>query len=140
MAHHVSNPAGTWSPRDRGFSMGVAAAPGYTVHLTGQVGWDSAERIVGPGDVAEQTRQAFRNIQTVLATFGGRLEDVVSITTCYLHPADLPVIQMVRSEFLDPHSAPASISLQIAGLGSPDFLVELVPIAVIPPDRFTTPG
>lgn len=61
-----SNPAGTWSPRGRGFSMGVAPAPGRTIHLTGQVAWDPEERIVGKDDVAEQTRQCFRNIKVFL--------------------------------------------------------------------------
>ncbi|MEM7508050.1 MAG: RidA family protein [Pseudomonadota bacterium] len=136
---HRSNPAGVWGPRGRGFSMGVASAPGYTVNLTGQVAWDAEERIVGDGDVTEQTRQCFRNIQAVLADFGGTLEDVVSITTYYLAPQDLALIQQVRGEFLDPDRGPASISIQAAGLGHPEFLVELVPVAVIAPDRFKAP-
>lgn len=138
-AVHRHNPPGVWGPRGRGFSMGVASAPGHTVHLTGQVAWDADERIVGPGDVAEQTRQCFRNIQAVLAGFGGTLEDVVSLTTYYLAPEDLAVIQQVRGEFLAPESAPASISIRVAGLGDPGFLVELVPVAVIPPERFQPP-
>ncbi|MEM1383433.1 MAG: RidA family protein [Pseudomonadota bacterium] len=119
--------------------MGVAHPPGYVVHLTGQVAWNAEERIVGTGDVTEQTRQCFRNIAAVLADFGGGLGDVAAITTYYLAQTDLPLIQAVRSEFLDPATAPASTSVMVAGLGHPDFLVELAPVAVIPPDRFHAP-
>lgn len=139
MAHHRANPPGVWAPKGRGFSMGVAAGPGYTLHLTGQVGWDAEEKIVGLGDVARQTLQAFHNIERVLAEFGGTLSDIVSLTTYYLHPGDLALIQQVRARHLSPDQGPASISIQVAGLGSPEFLVELVPVAVIPNERFISP-
>ena len=54
---------GVWSPRGRGFSMGVVQPEGKVIHFTGQVAWDENEQIVGEGDVAEQTRQCFRNIE-----------------------------------------------------------------------------
>lgn len=131
------NPPGVWQPRGRGFSMGVVQHPGYVIHFTGQVAWNEAEEIVGLGDVAAQTRQCFRNIEAVLKAVGGRLEDIVSVTTYFTDRSQLPEIQKVRTAYFDTASAPASTSLMVAGLGHPDFLVELAPIAVIPPDRFT---
>ncbi|MEM1047543.1 MAG: RidA family protein [Pseudomonadota bacterium] len=134
------NPPGTWQPRGRGFSMGIAPPNGQMIHFTGQVAWDEDERIVGPGDVSLQTRQCFRNIETVLAAVGDRLEDIVAVTTYYTARDQLPLIQQVREAVLPAGCAPVSTSVMVAGLGHPDFLVELTPIAVVPFDRFTAPG
>ncbi len=130
---------GVWSPRGRGFSMGVVQPEGRVIHFTGQVAWDEDERIVGKGDVAEQTRQCFRNIERVLAAVGGRLDDLVSVTTYYTDRSQLPLIQQVRGEFLESDNPPTSTSIMVAGLGHEDFLVELAPIAVVPEDRFVMP-
>lgn len=134
------NPAGTWGPRGRGFSMGVVQQPGEIIHFTGQVAWNEAEEIVGLGDVAAQTHQCFRNIEAVLAGVGGRLEDIVSVTTYFTDRAQLPFIQEVRNHYFDPCHAPASTSVMVAGLGHPDFLVELAPVAVVPLERFRAPA
>lgn len=134
------NPPGTWGPRGRGFSMGVVQHEGRVVHLTGQVAWDENENIVGKGDVRLQTRQCFRNIHAVLEAAGGRLDDIVSLTTWFTARAQLPVIQEVRSEFLGLETAPASTSIMVAGLGHEDFLVELTPVAAIPHERFIDPS
>ena len=136
---HGFNPSGVWGPHGRGFSMGLVQPEGRTLHFTGQVAWDENEVIVGPGDVAEQTRQCYRNIDIILRAVGGTLDDLVSVTTYYLDQDHLPTIQAVRSEYLKPDLAPTSTSVRIAGLGHPDFLVELAPIAVVPLERFVPP-
>ena len=130
---------GVWSARGRGFSMGVVQPQGKVIHFTGQVAWDETEQIVGKGDIAEQTRQCFRNIEKVLTAVGGRMDDLVAVTTYYTDRSQLPLIQQVRNEFLDAENAPTSTSIMVAGLGHEDFLVELAPIAVVPDDRFVAP-
>ena len=133
------NPAGSWGPNGRGFNMAVVQQSGRIIHFTGQVAWDENECLVGKGDVRLQTRQCFRNIAAVLQAVGGTLEDLVSITTYFTDRAQLPIIQDVRNEFLDPATAPASTSVMVAGLGHEDFLVELTPVAVVPEERFVDP-
>ena len=130
------NPVGVWGPRGRGFNMGVTQHAGRTIHLTGQVAWDENEQIVGKDDVEAQARQIFKNILAVLNSVGGVADDIVSITTYYTDPAQLPLIQKVRNEFLSDDRAPASTSVMVAGLGHPDFLVELTPVAVVPEERY----
>ncbi|RWR31141.1 RidA family protein [Sinirhodobacter populi] len=129
-----------WKARGRGFQMGPLQPAGVTVHLTGQVAWNSEEEIVGPGDVEAQTRQCFENIASLLREVGGELSDIVAITTYFTDRAQLARIQSVRNEFFGPETAPASTSVMVAGLGHEDFLVELTPVAVIPHDRFRSPG
>ncbi len=133
------NPPGTWQPNGRGFNIGVVQQAGHVVHFTGQVAWNEAEKIVGVGDVGAQTHQCFHNIKAVLAAVGGQLDDIVSVTTYFTDRSQLPIIQKVRNQYFSPENAPASTSVMVAGLGHPDFLVELTPIAVIPPERFREP-
>lgn len=133
------NPPGMWSPDGRAFSQGVVQSPGRVVHITGQVAWDAEHQIVGEHDVARQLQQCIENTGIILASAGGVLEDIVSLTIYFLHRDDLPVIQAVRSQYFAPQTAPVSILIQVAGLVLPEFLVELVPIAVIPEERFRAP-
>lgn len=132
-----ANPSGVWQPKGRGFNMAAVQPPGHVVHFTGQVAWDENETIVGPGDIEAQTRQCFVNIERILSALGGRMEDIVAITTHYTHRDQLPAIQKVRTAFLAAKTAPVSTSVMVAGLGHPEFLVELTPVAVIPAERFT---
>ncbi len=134
------NPPGVWGAGGRGISIATVPPEGRTVYLTGQVAWDEHEQIVGPGDVAEQTRQCFRNIATVLGTFGGTLQDIVEMTTWYTDPAQVPIIHRVRGEFFDPDAGPASTSIQVVAMAYPEFMVEITPIAVVPHGRFREPS
>ena len=49
--------------------------PKSLIFLSGQLSRDSDGKLVGAGDMAEQTRQAIRNMRTVLESAGGMLED-----------------------------------------------------------------
>jgi enamine deaminase RidA (YjgF/YER057c/UK114 family) len=107
--------------------------------MTGQVAWDGDGVLIGEGDCEKQIRQCFENVGKVLAAVGGRLADIVSLTIFFLNRDDLPTIQRVRAEKFRPGDAPASILIQTPGLVIPELLVELVPIAVIPNDRYHDP-
>ena len=53
--------------------------PKSLIFLSGQLSRDADGKLVGAGDMAEQTRQCIRNMQTVLEAAGGTLDDIVSI-------------------------------------------------------------
>jgi enamine deaminase RidA (YjgF/YER057c/UK114 family) len=118
----------------------VVEPEGRVVHLTGQVAWDRQGQIVGEGDCEAQIRQCFRNVELILEAVGGKLEDVVSLTIYFLHRSDLPAIQRVRAEKFVPELAPASILIQTVGLVVPELVVELVPVAVVPHERYREPS
>lgn len=120
--------------------MGAVQPPGYVIHLTGQVAWNADSEIVGLNDVRAQTQQCYENIRILLQEVGGNLHDIVSVTTYFLDLQHLPVIQDVRSTYFSHAPAPVSTSVRVAGLGHPDFLVELTPIAVVPEERFKSPS
>lgn len=133
------NPPGMWQPNGRAFSQGVVRGEGFVVDITGQVAWDEHGDVVGVGDVEVQMEKAVDNVRLVLDQVGGRLADIVSMTIYFLDRADLPVIQRVRSRHFHAETAPASVLIQVPGLVQPELLVELVPIAVVPPNRFVRP-
>lgn len=134
------NPPGMWRPNGRAFSQGVVQGEGVVLHVTGQVAWDEHDRVVGAGDVEAQMEKAVDNVRLVLGHVGGTLEDIVSMTVYFLSRDDLPGIQRVRARHFGAATAPASVLIQVPGLVLPEFLVELVPIAVVPYDRFIAPG
>ncbi len=59
------------------YSQGVKIGP--TIYVSGQVALGDDGRVVGPGDIAVQTRQALENIQAVLAKKGATMRDVVKV-------------------------------------------------------------
>lgn len=118
------NPRGIWGPDGRAFSQGVIQGEGMVVHAT----------------VATQMEKCIDNVKATWAEVGGRLDDVVSPTMYLLRRDDLPAIQSVRERHFNPATAPVSILIQVPGLVVPEFLVELVPIAVVPPARFKRPS
>lgn len=134
------NPPGLWPQLGRAFNHGVLQPPGRVLHITGQVAWDEAGEVVGPEDAEAQLRQSFRNVARILEAVGGELQDIVSLTIYFLRRDDLPAIQKVRSEHFTAENAPASILIQTPGLVVPELLVELVPIAVIPEERYRDPA
>lgn len=133
------NPASGWPQNGRAFNHGIVAPAGRTLYMTGQVAWDGAGLLVGADDCETQIRQCFDNVEQILAAVGGRLDDIMSLTIFFLNPADLPAIQKVRAERCSAETAPASILIQTPGLVTPELLVELVPIAVIPEARYREP-
>jgi enamine deaminase RidA (YjgF/YER057c/UK114 family) len=133
------NPRDVWRPNGRAFSQGVIQGPGEVVHVTGQVAWDEYDRVVGPGDAEAQMEKALDNVRVILGEVGGLLDDIVSMTVYFLDRGDLPAIQRVRSRYFTEGTAPASVLIQVAGLVVPELVVELVPIAVVPRDRFRRP-
>ncbi|WP_020390425.1 RidA family protein [Kribbella catacumbae] len=102
--------------------------------------WDENSNVVGAGDAAAQLEKSLDNVQVILSQAGGTLADIVSMTIYFLNRDDLPAIQQARSRALPAATAPASILIQVAGLVIPELLVEVVPIAVIPLDRFRDPA
>jgi enamine deaminase RidA (YjgF/YER057c/UK114 family) len=111
----------------------VASGPVRTVYVGGQNAVDAAGAIVGKGDIALQSAQVARNLQTALAAAQARPEHVVKWTVYLVQgqpvgPA-LGAFQKVLGTL--PH-APAVTTVFVAALGNPDFLLEVEAIAVVP--------
>jgi len=110
----------------------VVEAPARTVYIGGQNALTPDGVVVGPGDLAAQTEQALRNLQTALRSVGGDLEHVVKWTIFVvdgqpLH-AGFEVSQRVWGERGHP---PAITVAVVAALANPEFLVEIDAVAVV---------
>jgi enamine deaminase RidA (YjgF/YER057c/UK114 family) len=113
-----------------GFSHAVQA--GGLLFVSGQVALDSDGNVVGAGDMAEQTRQVFRNLTAVLQAAGASLADVVKLTYFVCDLSAVPVIRAARNEFIDPVDPPASTLVGVTGLVHPDLLIEVEAVALAP--------
>lgn len=120
------NPATMSQPR--GFSHVVKVDS--TVYIAGQVSADRDGNVVGKGDPEAQVRQIWHNIEAAVKSVGGTLNDVVKTTTYVTNLAYAAAVRKVREERF-PANAPTSTLLVVAGLASPDYMVEIEAIAVV---------
>ena len=134
------NPPGVWNEPDKSYSQGVVQHDGRVIHITGQIAWNADNQIVGKGDVEAQARQCLTNIETILAAVGGEMQDIVSMTIFCTAFEQIPLISKVRSEFFPTEGAPVSMFIQAAALVDPDWLVEMIPVAVVPHERYRPPS
>jgi len=134
MSNIKINPAGLYESLPFGFSHAALQEGGRTLHLAGQVAWDSNASIVGAGDLAAQTRQALANLGAVLAAAGAGPADIVRLRTYVVdHTPDKlgPVLGEIGAFYGDATPAPNTF-LGVAALALPDFLIEIEATAVVP--------
>lgn len=73
------NPPDLWQPFGP-FSQIAIQGNGIVVHLKGQVALDRAGTVIGGGDMRAQLRQVLENIRAALASVGGEMGDILSMT------------------------------------------------------------
>src|SRR3954454_187017 len=73
--------------------------PHSLIFLSGQLSRDAEGKLVGAGDMMEQTRQCIRNMRTVLEAAGGTLDDIVSIIVYTTDMRQFKEIVAARTEF-----------------------------------------
>ena len=131
------NPDGVWSPFGA-FSMMVLQGAGKVVHLKGQVALDKDGGLVGSGDMQAQVRQVLSNIETSLASIGGRMSDVISLIQ---HTTDMDAFMRsgeVRAAFFTA-PFPVTTTIEVKRLYDPALLIEITAVAEIPTDRYRRP-
>jgi enamine deaminase RidA (YjgF/YER057c/UK114 family) len=110
-----------------------STAPGRHVFISGQLGLDLENRIVGaPGDFRAQAEQTFVNLKNALAAVGAGFEHVVKLNNYFTDIAHLGQFREVRDRFVNTAAPPASTAVAIAALARPGALIEVEAIAVVP--------
>jgi enamine deaminase RidA (YjgF/YER057c/UK114 family) len=104
--------------------------PKSLIFLSGQLSRDSDGKLVGPGDMAEQTRQAIRNMQTVMEAAGGTLDDIVSIVVYTTDIRQFKEIVGARMEVFK-NKLPTSTIVEVNHLADPGLLIEFQATAVL---------
>ncbi len=125
------NPAGMHS--NPAYSQGISVpASARHIYVGGQNGVDAEGRIVGESDLAAQTIQALANLEAVLAAGGAKPSDLISLTVCLVADADLRPAFGAWAAFWNGRGPPPVVKvLRVAGLGNPDFLIEIEAMAAI---------
>ncbi len=118
------------------YSHGMTAPAGEIVVVAGQVGMNRSGKIVGPGDVAAQTKQALDNVRTVLEAAGCGMGDVIRFQTFLTHASDIEGFMQARHEVFPCHfpggTYPPNTLLIVSRLVKPELLVEIEAMAVRP--------
>src|SRR5690606_41318152 len=125
------------STRDPAVTQGVLAlGPGRLVVVGGQDGGGTDGQVVGE-DLGEQTRQARRNVVTVLAEAGAPQEHVVRLAVYYAAGQDVDAGFRASSEAWGQHPTAITV-IAVPGFARPGVLVEIEAMAFVPEDRKST--
>jgi enamine deaminase RidA (YjgF/YER057c/UK114 family) len=127
-----TNPPGL--PRNRAFTnLAVVSGSVRTIYVGGQDAVDAIGQVVGRGDVAKQTAQVLANIETALASVNARLEDIVKWNVLLVEGQSPDVaFGVFRDKWADRPDPPLITFALVPGLASPDFLIEMDAVAVVP--------
>jgi enamine deaminase RidA (YjgF/YER057c/UK114 family) len=107
-------------------SQGMEATGTRTLYVSGQVGVGAQ----GPGkDIAEQALLAIANLNAVLAEGGMTAGNIAKVTIYLTDPASMQGFMEAAGGAL-PAPPPATTLLIVAGLASPELLIEIEAVAV----------
>jgi reactive intermediate/imine deaminase len=104
---------------------------GDLLFVSGAAPFDAEGKVVGAGDVVEQTRQVLRNLRATLETVGAGPPNVLKVTVFLKNIDDRALINPVRQEFFGA-ARPASTLIEVSALADPGMLVEIEAVAGIP--------
>ena len=114
------------------FSQAVTVeAEGRFVFISGMTARRPDGTIAGIGDVSEQTKQVCENIKAAVEAVGGTLDDICRVDVYVRNMEDFDKIHKVRAEYFKP-PLPASTMVEVNKMASPDYLIEINAIAVLP--------
>jgi 2-iminobutanoate/2-iminopropanoate deaminase len=131
------DPDSVWKPFGA-FSQAVVQGKGKIVHLKGQVSLDKEGKIVGVRDIDAQVEKVLENIKIILSEFGGRMEDVYSLTHHVTNIEEFMKTGHIRTRYFKP-PYPVTTTVEVTRLYHPDLLVEITGSAEIPLKRYLEP-
>ena len=106
-------------------------AKGKLVFISGMTARTRDGTVAGIGDVEVQTRQVCENVKAAVEAAGGSLDDVVRVDVYVRNIEHFAIIHKVRREYFK-EPVPASTMVEVSKMVSPDYLIEISAIAVLP--------
>ena len=133
MPREYINPKTLFSSLEHGFSQIVSASGAKTIYISGQTAWNADKQLVGGTDLAQQSRQALRNVQAAVEAVGGTLADVVALRIYIVNyrPEQADAVRGALREFFPKEERPASTWIGVSALAVADFLIEIEATAVL---------
>ena len=106
-------------------------AKGRLVFISGMTARRADGTIAGVGDVEAQTRQVCENLKSAVEAAGGMMEHICRVDVYVRNMEHFEKIHKVRREYFTA-PAPASTMVEVTKMTSPDYLIEINAIALIP--------
>jgi reactive intermediate/imine deaminase len=114
------------------FSQAIAVeAKGRMVFISGMTARRPDGTIAGIGDIEAQTRQVCENIKAAVEAAGGTMDHVCRVDVYVRTIEHFDKIHKVRREYFR-SPPPASTMVEVTKMVSPEYLIEINAIAVLP--------
>jgi 2-iminobutanoate/2-iminopropanoate deaminase len=117
-------------PWEKEYGYSQAIKVGDTIYVSGQVSHDDSGKIVGPGDMEAQMRQAYANMRKVLAQYEATMDNIVD-ETLFVTDMNTAFAAAVKCRGDVFFGAPvvASTIVQIQRLAFPELMIEIKCVA-----------
>jgi len=127
------NPKELFNSTQYGFSQIVIGEGSKMVFISGQVGWDNEQNIVGKNDLKKQTEKTLENLKLAMEKAGGTLKNIVMLRLYLVNyqQQDGSIISDALKKYFGTSSPPASTWVNVQGLANEDFLIEIEAQAVL---------
>lgn len=107
----------------------VVKAGGF-LFFSSQLSVDLKTNEILPGSVSEQTRKALENLQFLLESSGGTMEDIVKVVIYLRDNKDFAEMNGVYREFFEPGHEPTRVTIQSPSpIESIDVEIEAIAVA-----------
>jgi enamine deaminase RidA (YjgF/YER057c/UK114 family) len=106
---------------------------GKTIYIGGQDAVNVEGKIVGKGDIAQQTDQVMKNLQVALSACGATFGNLIKLTILIVQGQDLYRGFQASQKYLEGVKNPPAITgFFVSALAHPDFLIEIDAVAFVP--------
>jgi 2-iminobutanoate/2-iminopropanoate deaminase len=109
----------------------IIEAKGRLAFISGMTARREDGTIAGIGDIEAQTRQVCENLKSAVEAAGGTMEDICRVDVYVRNIEQFDQIHKVRREYFK-GIPPASTMVEVSKMVSPDYLIEINAIAVLP--------
>jgi enamine deaminase RidA (YjgF/YER057c/UK114 family) len=106
-------------------------AKGRLVFISGTTARKLDGSMAGVGDIEAQTRQVCENLKAAVEAAGGTMDDICRVDVYVRNMEHFDAIHKVRREYFKA-PAPASTMVEVSKMTSPEYLIEINAIAVLP--------
>ena len=106
-------------------------ATGRLVFISGMTSRRADGSIAGVGDIEAQTRQVCENIKAAVEAAGGTMDDICRVDVYIRNMEHFDKIHKARRDYF-PAPPPASTMVEVTKMTSPEALIEISAIAVLP--------
>jgi 2-iminobutanoate/2-iminopropanoate deaminase len=119
-------------PWEKEYGYAQAVKVGDIIYLSGQVSHDDTGKIVGPGDMEAQMRQAYANVRKVLAQYSATMDNIVDeiLFVTDMDSAFQAAVKCREDVFSGPPVVSSTI-VQIQRLAFPELLIEIKCVAKV---------